>query len=275
MGDSTPKVAMITGASSGIGLETARSFARRGYNVVLAARRVDRLQAAADACRALGVEAMVAPTDVADRQQVFDAVNKAAERFGRLDVLVNNAGYGLFGEVVDLDEQDLRRLFDVNVFGLWYGMLAAVPIMTRQGGGHIFNVSSVIGKRGTPMHGGYCATKFAVAGLTESARVELRPHNIRCTLVCPAMTETEFFDKGSMARRAKLSFKKFHGSMPAGRVAEKIAATVGKSRPEIVFSLGGKLLALIATLSPRLADGMMELYRRDLAAAVQKGQQLK
>ena len=102
-------------------------------------------------------------------------VARTLDVFGRLDVLVNNAGYGVFGQVLDLDEADLRQVFDVNFYGVWYGMMAAGPIMVRQGAGHIFNVSSVIGKRGTPLHGAYCATKFALCGLTESARVELRP----------------------------------------------------------------------------------------------------
>ena len=264
MSEPQRKVALVTGASAGIGLETALAFARRGYAVALAARRVDRLQDVADQCRQAGGEPMVVATDVSCRRQVRAAVDQAVARLGRLDVMVNNAGYGLFGEVTDVSEHDLRELFDVNFFGLWYGLLAAAEVMKAQGGGHIFNVSSVIGKRGTPLHGAYCATKFAVCGLTESARVELRPHNVWVTLVCPALTQTEFFSKGSMTRRANASFRKFHRPMPARPVGEAIAAAAGRYTPEIVFTAGGRLLGWIAALFPGVADAMMERYRREL-----------
>jgi uncharacterized protein len=262
------KVAIVTGASAGIGLETALAFARRGYAVTLAARRVDRMEAVAEQCRQAGGEALVIPTDVAHGEQVRDMVARTVGQFGRLDVMVNNAGYGVFGEIVDLVEQDLRDIMEVNFFGLWHGTVAAAKVMMAQGSGHIFNVSSVIGKRGTPMHGAYCTTKFAVCGLTESARVELRPHGVWVTLVCPGMTETEFFDKGSMARRARSSFNKYSHLMPPRVVGEAIARRAGRYKTEMVFSLGGKVLTLIAAILPRAADAMMEMYRRDLLASI-------
>ncbi len=267
-----PKVVIVTGASAGIGRETALAFARRGAAVVLAARRVDRLQEVAAECRKAGAEeTLVAPTDVASREQVDAMAAAAVERFGRVDVLVNNAGYGLYAPVVDIDEQELRRLFDVNFYGLWYGMTAAARIMVKQGSGHIFNVSSVIGKRATPFHGGYCASKFAVNGLTEAARVELRPHNVWVTLVCPALTETEFFSKGSMARRPRrdLKFTKFHKPMPARPVAEAIARAAGRYKPEMVFTFGGRFLARLSALWPGGVDRMMSHYMRDLKDSIQ------
>jgi len=262
-----PRVAIVTGASAGIGRETALAFARRGWAVTLAARRADRLERVATQCRQAGGEALVAVTDVAEKAQVEAMVTAATERFGRLDVLVNNAGYGVYGQVTDVVEADMRALFDVNFYGVWYGMLAAVPVMKAQGDGHIFNVSSVIGKRATPMHGAYCATKFAVCGLTESARVELRPHGVWVTLVCPSLTETEFFDQGTLALR-KRSPSRFTRPMPARAVGEAIAAAAGRYRSEMVFTAGGKLLAWIAGLSPRLGDAMMERYRQELIAAM-------
>lgn len=261
MANDLRRVAAVTGASSGIGMETALAFARRGYGVVLAARRVDRLEQVAQQCRRAGGEPLAVPTDVACREQVDAMVAAAVERFGRLDVLVNNAGYGQFGAVADLDEAKLRRLFDVNVFGLWYGLAAAVPVMRRQGGGHIFNVSSVIGKRGTPMHGAYCASKFAVSGLTESARIELREEKIHVTLVCPALTQTEFL---SVDRQLDLSFKKLHRAMPARPIGEAIARTAGKYKPELVFTFGGRLLARLSAVWPRAVDYGMSRYYRDL-----------
>lgn len=264
--------AIVTGASSGIGRETALAFARRGWAVTLAARRVEKLEEVAAECRAAGGEALVAPTDVADRRQVEALVARAVEQFGRADVMVNNAGYGLFGLVSDLDEAELRLLMDVNFYGVWYGTLAAAEAMRRQGGGHIFNVSSVIGKRGTPYHGAYCASKFAVSGLTESARVELRPQKIWVTLVCPALTETEFFDKGSMAARAGHSMRRFQKPAPARKVGEAIARAAGRYKPEMVFSLGGKFLCKVSALLPRVADRMMEVYRRELRRQARQGE---
>jgi hypothetical protein len=257
-------VALITGASSGIGRATAEAFAQRGYAVALVARRAERLEEVAQACRQAGGEPFVLPADVVRRDQVEQAIARTIERFGRLDVMVNNAGYGVFASVMELDEQELRRVFDVNFFGLWYGTVAAARVMVPQRSGHIFNVSSIIGKRGTPFHGAYCATKFAVCGLSESARVELRPYGVHVTVVCPAMTRTEFFSQGSMARRAGRAFSRFSRTMAPEPIGQAIARTAGRRKPELVFTLGGKFLALISALSPRVADGMMEMYRREL-----------
>ncbi len=258
------RVAIVTGASSGIGMETAAAFARRGYAVVLAARRPDRLGEVADRCRAGGGEVLVLPTDVADRQQVQALVDGAVDRFGRVDVMVNNAGIGLSARVQETSDQDMRAIFQTNFFGVFYGCKAAAAVMIHQRSGHIFNVSSVIGKRGTPFHGAYCATKFAVVGLSDSLRVELRPYGVRVTCVCPALTTTEFFEHSRRARAARSSFQRFKRLMPASAVARGIVAAVGKDRPEIIFSAGGKLLAWMAALSPRLTDMAMRLYHDDL-----------
>ena len=159
----------------------------------------------------------------------------------------------------------MRHIFEVNFFGVFFGCKAVAPIMTAQGSGHIFNVSSVIGKRGTPFNGAYCATKFAVCGLTDSLRVEMRPHHVCVTCVLPGLTDTEFFDQVDGATdRKKTSFAKLRTLQPPEIVAGKIAATVGKHTPELVFTTGGALLALAAAISPRLTDAMMAAYRDDL-----------
>ncbi len=258
------RVAVITGASSGIGMETALAFARKGYAVVPAARRADRLEHLAAQCRAAGAEATPVVTDVAEEQQVNDLVARAADEYGRIDVMVNNAGHGVFAAVHETPTEEMRRIFDVNYFGVFYGCRAVVPEMLRRGGGHIFNVSSVIGKRGTPMHGAYCATKFAIAGLTESLRVELMSLGVHVTLVCPTTTDTEFFDRTPAGRKAGDGFRKYVSTMSAAVVARKIAAVAGRRKPELVFSPGGKFLALSAALAPGLTDQLMKLYRDDL-----------
>jgi short-subunit dehydrogenase len=269
---SSNPVAIITGASSGIGRATALALAKRGYVVALAARRVELLEQLAGECKRLSSQpAIVIPTDVASSQQVGAMVQTVMDQFGKIDVLVNNAGYGLFSMVHDTTDEQMRRIFDVNYFGLFYGCQAVAPIMMRQRAGHILNVSSVIGKRGTPFHGAYCATKFAIAGLTESMRVEMKPYNVRVTLVCPGLTQTEFFDQSGGAT-AKTSFAKFKKMMSAQAVGDKLASVIGKSRPEIVFTAGGKFLAVASALLPGMVDAMMGMYRNELMKNLKVGE---
>jgi NAD(P)-dependent dehydrogenase (short-subunit alcohol dehydrogenase family) len=262
---SATRVAIVTGASSGIGRATALALARKGYAVVAAARRADRLDEVCDACRSLGVEALAVVTDVADEDQVRALVDRTVEAYGRVDVLVNNAAYGIHARVHETTGEQWRRIFEVNTFGVFYGCRAVAPIMIRQGSGHIFNVSSVIGKRGVPFNGAYSATKFAVCGMTDALRVEMMPHHVRVTSVCPALTETEFFEhvEGALDGHTS-SFQSVRKRMSAAAVARKIVATVGKRRPELVFTLGGKFLVLVAALWPRAADRMMKMYYDDM-----------
>jgi short-subunit dehydrogenase len=269
-----PKVAIITGASAGIGLATATAFAGAGYHVVLAARRQDKLLEAMVQCQneaishGQDVKALAIPTDVSQESQVDALISRTMNELGRIDVLVNNAGYGLFARVAETTAEQMHRIFDVNFFGLFYGCKAVVPVMTRQRSGHIFNVSSVIGKRGSPFNGAYSATKFAIIGLTEALRVEMMEHNVRVTTICPGMTDTEFFamqEGGSGKGQVQSSFKAVRTMMPATGVASAIVRAVGRNKPQIVFTPGGKFLAFVSALCPRLADRMMKMYYDDLA----------
>jgi short-subunit dehydrogenase len=273
------KVVVITGASSGIGRATALEFARRGYALAMAARRAERLEQVARECqeqaRGKGVEppdVLTIPTDVADESQVRAMVERTVARFGRVDVLVANAGYGLFARVDETPADEMRKIFDVNFMGVFHCCKAVWPIMRQRRGGHIFIVSSVIGKRGTPYHGAYCATKFALCGLADSMRVEMAACGVRVTTVCPALTDTEFFDKSISGQAARTSFAKFKSLTPPAKVAIKMARAVGKNKPEIVFTLGGKFLVLVSQLWPGLADRMMKMYYKELSREIESGE---
>jgi NADP-dependent 3-hydroxy acid dehydrogenase YdfG len=184
------RVAVVTGASSGIGGATARLLAKEGCNVVLAARREDRLIALA---AELGEGALVAPTDVSDPAACAALVARTLERFGSLDILINNAGLGLYGSIAEGDPEDWRKMFDVNVLGVLYTTRAAVRQMLRQGAGDILFVSSLAGRR-VPRADGtvYAATKHAVNAIAEGLRMDVHEKGIRVLNVEPGLVRTEF-----------------------------------------------------------------------------------
>ncbi len=180
------KTVLVTGASSGIGRETALAFAGAGANAVLVARRPAALAKVAKQVRAAGVEALTVATDVTDPTAVATCFRKAVQRFGSVDIVVNNAGVLLPAKVADLDPADLQRMLDVNLFGALHVLQAAVKQMQQQeSGGHIVNVASLAGRRGYSPLGGYSASKFALVGLTEALRTELMGSNVGVSLVLP------------------------------------------------------------------------------------------
>jgi len=187
------KVVVITGASSGLGEATARHLSALGARVVLGARRADRLQAlAAELNR--GGKALAVATDVTDRDQVKRLVEAGVQAYGRIDVMVNNAGLmpQSMLERLKIDEWD--RMIDVNIKGVLYGIAAALPHMTAQRSGHFINVSSVAGHKVRPGGTVYSATKHAVRVISEGLRQEVKPYNIRTTLVSPGAVDTELPD---------------------------------------------------------------------------------
>lgn len=246
------QVVIVTGASSGIGRETALHFAREKASVALAARREQQLQALEKEIQDLGAQVLSLPTDVADRDQVATMVRRVLERFGRVDILVNNAGSGLFALVEETAPEDMQMIFQVNFFGAFYGIRAVLPIFRRQGSGHIINVASIVGKRGVPLSGAYCASKFAMVGLSESLRLELHGSGIAVSVICPVGTATEFFDAA----------KDPHGRRQGPKPPVQSAATVAKAiircakspRPEVIVFPPARLLVLLNALSPRLGD---------------------
>ena len=185
------KVVVITGASSGLGEATARLLSAEGASVVLGARRVDRIQSLADELHAKGGKALAIATDVTHVEQVKKLVDSAVQKFGRIDVMINNAGIMPHSPLERLKIDDWNRTIDVNIKGVLYGIAAALPHMKQQKAGHIINVSSVAGHKVTPNGAVYCATKHAVRALSEGLRGEVKPYNIRTTIISPGAVATE------------------------------------------------------------------------------------
>lgn len=256
------KVAVITGASAGIGRATAEAFARAGGRVVLGARRRARLEEVAEQIRARGGEALAVVTDVAVSDEVDALVGRAVAAYGRLDVLVANAGIGYFARVEETPLDVVERLWQVNVLGTLYAIRAALPVMRRQGTGHLIVVSSVSGKRGSPGSGPYAATKFAQVGLCEALRVELAGSGIAVSVICPIGTATEFFE--AAAARGGLAMRPMGPVQTAETVAAAIIRCARRPRPEVIVYPPARLLVILNALAPRLADALLLRFRRRL-----------
>jgi short-subunit dehydrogenase len=248
----TDKVVLITGASAGIGRATALAFAREGAVLALVARSEDRLHQLSDDIKQYGNRTEVFPVDVADRDRVFALMDQIMDAFGRIDILVNNAGIGLLSPIVDMKSSDVKRVIDVNLFGLIWCTQAALPHMIRQNRGHIINVSSIAGKRAMPYMSTYCASKFAVQAFSESLRVETAPHNINVSVICPPRVQTEFDQTAMMQQPVGLRVK-FQG-ITAESVASVIVRTARRRYREVIISLPAKCLAFGQKISPRLID---------------------
>ena len=186
------KVAVVTGASSGIGEATAEALAAEGAAVVVAARREDRLTDLVERIRSADGRVLAAVCDVTEESQAHGLIRKAQEEFGSVDILVNNAGVMLLSKVGKGLSEEWRQMFDVNVMGLLYATDAAIEVMKRQGGGHLVNVSSVAGRKVTrDASGVYAGSKHPVGAISEGLRQELLEDNIRVTIVEPGAVETE------------------------------------------------------------------------------------
>jgi NADP-dependent 3-hydroxy acid dehydrogenase YdfG len=217
------KVVVITGASSGLGEATARHLAERGATVVLGARRRDRISALADELTTKGYKARAVQTDVTDKQQVKNLVDTAVQEFGRIDVMLNNAGLMPLAPLGRLKVDEWDRMIDVNIKGVLYGIAAALPHMKAQKSGHIINVSSVYGHVVDPGATVYCATKFAVRALSEGLRQEVKPYNIRTTIISPGAVSTELLEHIS-ERDIQAGTKEFVSKIAVG--ADTFARTV-------------------------------------------------
>ena len=222
------KVVVITGASSGLGEATARLLAKRGARLVLGARRLERLEKLAAEIAAAGGEAIAHATDVARRADVEKLIQAAHDKFGRVDVLVNNAGIMPMAAMSKLKVDEWDRMIDVNIKGVLYGIAAVLPGMRANKGGHIINLSSVAGLRVSAGVGTvYSATKFAVKAISEGLRAEVGREGIRVTTLYPGVVASELMD-GSSDPEAAAGIKAFYqaNEIPADSVARAVVYAI-------------------------------------------------
>jgi short-subunit dehydrogenase len=252
------KVVLVTGASRGIGAEIARQAKTKGSRVGLLARSqpdLDRLR------EELGAGCATAVADVADRQQVQSAVTKVTAELGPIDVVVVNAGVGLYGPFIDADIDDLDRVMRINYMGAVHVLKAVLPTMTERRQGHVAVIGSISGRMGSPFEAGYSASKFALTGLTEGLSVELSPFDINVTLISPGPMTTSFFEaRGHVYDRSR----------PRPMSPEKVAAltlrAIERNRHDVFASAFMRQALISKTLVPPLFRlGSARAFAKELA----------
>jgi short-subunit dehydrogenase len=267
------KVAIITGASMGIGEEIAKLFAREGARLVLCARNLARQEEALQRIGA-GENAISMACDVSQRGQVQSMVQAALNKFGRIDILVNNAGFGLNDTIAELDVAQCRQLFDTNLFGAMECMQAVVPIMRRQGAGDIVNISSVSGHIATPYMGIYAASKHAMHAIGMAARMELHEHNINVLTVSPGYIATDFGKnklKGKSDQRVSVASR--HPVGPEVVAQATLNGLLKRKREAVVprrYSFAIKLHQLFPNFVEGILRRSMRPAEQTLAAQGQK-----
>lgn len=257
--DLTNQTILITGASSGIGQETAYKLAMRGANLILTARRVDRLEAVQSQCKKIGAgEIVVFPMDLAQVDHIDRLLQFINKKEMTVDVLINNAGFGHAGPFVEMDFQTVHDLFQVNVLGLMYLTQKIAIQMLDQEKGQIINLASLAGKIATADYAIYAATKAAVIGFSNALRMELKDFNIDITVVNFGPVDTPFFDHIEGTRKEKTLDSFF--TLTTSQAAQVLADAVGSQKREInrprILSVG----ATLAQLAPSLVDSVVSKY---------------
>lgn len=254
------KVALVTGASSGFGAATARAFAREGAKVVLAARSEEKLRRVAKDIEAAGGAVLVVPTDVTKREEVAALVEKALAAYGRVDIAVNNAGEGLFKTIDETTEEAFRKLIELNLMGAFHVTKAVAPVMRRQKGGQIVNVSSVAGKRAYNRTSAYSATKFGLIGFSQGVRWDVHKDGVEVIVVCPPASATNFFNASNYGDAGERGHAKYVEDHPkdalwtAEAVAAEILDACATHKQEVVMGLRFKLFTILYAIFPNLFD---------------------
>ena len=254
--DIAGKVVLITGASSGIGAAAARAFGRAGASLVLAARRRDRLEALAAEIKAQpgGAQALAVAADLSQQAEIEALVAAARERFGRVDVLFNNAGFGRLDWLENLDPaEDIEAQVAVDVLGVIQTTRQVLPLMIAQRSGHIINMASMAGLIGTPTYSVYAAGKFAVRGFSEALRREVRPWGIHVSVVYPAGVATEFAAHANIRRKTTVTTPAWL-SPSAEDVANAVLGLVRRPRASLILPWPFRLAAMVNAVAPWLVD---------------------
>lgn len=225
------KTVVITGASSGIGAASCIEFAKKGASLALVARRKEKLEELEKTLAKFGIDTLACECDVSYKEQVQKMSSQVMEKFGKVDVLVNNAGFAIYGAVSDLSIEEIESQMNTNYFGMIYCTKNFLPKMLEQKSGHIVNIASVAASFGLPGIASYCASKFAMLGFSEGLKHELKGTGIGITVVSPIMVRTSFFDHQSFKRMPKYS----PTSLSAEAVAKTVVSAANSSRLEIII----------------------------------------
>jgi NADP-dependent 3-hydroxy acid dehydrogenase YdfG len=250
-------VILITGASSGIGAATARLFSKHGYRVVLAARRVERLQSLQDEIESAGGQALALAADMREPAEIEALVEASLEHFGQIDVLFNNAGFGRLDWLENLDPKtDIAAQIETNVLGVIWMARAVLPHMIARRSGHIINMASVAAHIATPTYSVYAASKFAVRGFNESLRREVSRSNIRVSLICPGAVRTEFGDLAGFNRTTRVVMPAWI-TLDAKDVARAVLRLARRPRRELILPWPMKWAIWANILLPGVMDTVM------------------
>lgn len=247
------KVAIVTGASAGIGRATAVALAKEGACLALASRNSEALSALAEELKAAGRQVLVIPTDVTQREQVEGLVQKVIAQWGRVDILVSNAGEYIRAPIIELDPATIQHSLDVNFFGGVYCAKSVLPHMLTQKSGHIVFVTSMDGKIGLPPDAPYVSAKFALTGFCEVLRQEVRESGISVTNVLPGRVDTVMIEE--------LKFAWISPKISPESVAAAILNGIRKRKPIVIIPPAAKLLYYINVFAPGLSDRLSKLFR--------------
>ena len=255
------KVVLITGASSGIGRESAIQFAKKGANLVLIARRKEKLDQLDNELGKFNISTLVCQCDVSDKSQVKKISEIILEKYDSVDILVNNAGFAIYGSVSDLTIEEIESHMATNYFGMIYCTKIFLPSMIKKKSGHIVNVSSVAGSMGLPGMASYCGTKFAMLGFSEGLKHELKDTGVGITVVSPITVRTNFFDHPSFEKLPKYS----PISISEETVAKAILKAANSPRLEIIVPSAVRIVVWLKNTFPYLINPILgSIFKKQL-----------